>query len=133
MRRRTAVAVATLAGFAAVFCITSYATGGPVGRWGQFYPWKRLSGKAHGGQHLRADGINIYFETFGAGPPVLVLHGGLGSMVGMSYQIMALAKSHLVIAVDSRGHGRSTDDDVPLGYSLSVRLAETRSQARHSV
>jgi len=50
---------------------------GPVNRRVQFYIWKLVSGKAHGGQHLRVDDINIYFETFGAGPLVLVLHGGL--------------------------------------------------------
>ena len=118
LARSTTIVLVTLAGFAVIFCMIFYAAGGPMGRWGQFYIWKLFSRKAHGGQHFQADGINIYFETFGGGPPVLVLHGGLGSMMGMSYQIMALSMSHLVIAVDSRGHGRSTDDDVPLSYSL---------------
>jgi pimeloyl-ACP methyl ester carboxylesterase len=86
-------------------------------RWGQFYIWKFLCGKAHGDQRIRVDGVLIYCETFGAGPPVLVLHGGLGSIEGMSNQIRALAASHFVIAVDSRGHGRSTDGSAPLSYS----------------
>jgi pimeloyl-ACP methyl ester carboxylesterase len=46
------------------------------------------------------------------------LHGGLGSIEGMSYQIRALARSHFVVAADSRGNGRSTDSDEPLSYSL---------------
>ena len=87
-------------------------------RWGQFYLWKVYSGKAHGGQHIRVDDASIYCETFGSGPPVLVLHGGLGYIEDMSFQIRALAKSHFVIAVDSRGHGRSTGANGPLNYSL---------------
>ena len=87
-------------------------------KWLAFYAWKVGAGKAHGGQYFNAGDVSIYYETYGAGPPVLVLHGGLGSIEGMSYQIRALAKSHFVIAADSRGHGRSTDLNAPLSYSL---------------
>jgi pimeloyl-ACP methyl ester carboxylesterase len=89
-----------------------------VHRWLGFYVWKFIAGKAHGGQYVNANDASIYYETYGAGPPVLVLHGGLGSIEGMSYQIRALAKSHFVVAADSRGHGRSTDSNAPLSYSL---------------
>ena len=112
------IALATLAGLAAIVCITIYAVDEPVRRWGQFYLWKAFSGNAHGGQRIRADDASIYCETFGAGPPVLILHDGLGSIEAMSFQIRALAKSHFVIAVDSRGHGRSTGANGPLSYSL---------------
>src|ERR1700722_6491576 len=118
MKRKTAIALATLAGLAAIVCTTVYAVDGPVRKSGHFYLWKIFSGKAHGGQHIRVDDVSIYCETFGAGPPVLVLHGGLGYMEDMSFQIRALAKSHFVVAVDSRGHGRSTGADGPLSYSL---------------
>ena len=118
MKRRTAIALAMVAGLAAIVSITIYAVDEPVHRWGQFYLWKVFSGKAHGGQHIRVDDASIYCETFGAGPPVLVLHGGLGNIEGMSFQIRALAKSHFVIAVDSRGQGRSTGANRPLSYSL---------------
>jgi pimeloyl-ACP methyl ester carboxylesterase len=42
----------------------------------------------------------------------------MGSIESMSYQIRALAESHFVVAADSRGHGRSTDTNAPLNYSL---------------
>lgn len=113
-----ATTLVTLIGLAAIVCTTIYAVDQPVRRWGQFYLWKVFSGKAHGGQRIRADDASIYCETFGAGPPVLVLHGGLFSIEAMSYQIRALAASHFVIAVDSRGHGRSTGANGPLSYSL---------------
>ena len=83
-----------------------------------FYIWKFRLGQGHGGQRARINDASIFYETYGAGSPVLVLHGGLGSIQGMAYQIMALAKSHFVVAVDTRGHGRSTDSDKPLTYAL---------------
>ena len=83
-----------------------------------FYLWRFASGQSHGGQCAEINGVCIYYETYGAGPPVLVLHGGLGSLNTMKFQIQALAGSHFVIAADSRGHGRSTDSEAPLSYSL---------------
>ena len=118
MKRRTAIALGTVAGLAAIAFTTIYAADGSVRRWSQFYFWKAFSGKAHGGQHISAGDASIYCETFGTGPPVLVLHGGFGHLEDMSFQIRALAKSHFVIAVDSRGHGRSTGANGPLSYSL---------------
>ena len=82
-----------------------------------FYVWKTLSGQGHGGRRANVDGVSIYYETFGKGPPVLVLHGGKGVLESMRYQIAALAADHLVIAPDSRGHGRSTDGPGPLHYA----------------
>lgn len=112
------ISLITFAGLAAILCVTSYAVNGTVRRWDQFYIWKVFSGKAHGGQQIHIDNVSIYCETYGAGPTVLVLHGGLGYIEDMSYQIRELAKSHFVIAVDSRGHGRSTDGNGSLNYSL---------------
>jgi pimeloyl-ACP methyl ester carboxylesterase len=117
MKKHMGIALLTLAGFASILSTAFYVVGEPVRRWEQFYLWKFISGKAHGGQHIHVDDISIYCETFGSGPPVLVLHGGLGSIEGMGNQIRALATSHFVIAVDSRGHGRSTDTIAPLNYS----------------
>jgi pimeloyl-ACP methyl ester carboxylesterase len=83
-----------------------------------FYIWRVFSGKAHGGRSADVNNVRIYFETYGSGSPVLVLHGGLGRSEDMRHQIRALASTRFVIAPDSRGHGRSTDADVPLTYSL---------------
>jgi pimeloyl-ACP methyl ester carboxylesterase len=68
----------------------------------------------HAGRCAAIDSVSIYYETYGEGRPVLVLHGGLGSHEGMRNQIKALANSHFVVAPDSRGQGRSTDSDSPL-------------------
>ena len=85
----------------------------------QFYMWKAIGGKAHGGQYVAVNNIRLYYETYGSGRPVLVLHGGLeASSMNMHYQIRALAAKWFVIAPDSRAHGRSTDGDEPLSYRL---------------
>lgn len=83
-----------------------------------FTIWRALSSQAHGGRYAAIDGVRIYYETFGSGAPVLVLHGGGGSLENMAYQIRALAPTHWVIAPDSRAQGRSTDSDTPLSYAL---------------
>ena len=55
------------------------------------------------------DGIRLYFEVYGEGPPVLVVHGNEESIRSLRFQIEALRKDHQVIAMDSRDHGRSGD------------------------
>lgn len=60
-----------------------------------------------------ADGTKIYFARYGKGDPVILLHGGMGNADHWSHQVPALAEKFLVIAIDSRGHGRSTRPTVP--------------------
>lgn len=64
------------------------------------------------------NGIQMYYATYGAGDPVLLIHGGLGYGDIWSAQVTDLMKDHLVIVADSRGHGRSTRTDAPFGYDL---------------
>jgi pimeloyl-ACP methyl ester carboxylesterase len=83
----------------------------------RFYAWRTISGEFHGGRRARVNGVSIYYELYGDGPPVLVLHGAGGFLETMHYFISALAPSHTVIAVDSRAQGRSTDSAAPLSYA----------------
>ena len=65
------------------------------------------------------DGARIWYATYGAGPPVILLHGGLGHSGNWGHQVPALtAAGHRVVLIDSRGHGRSTRDDRPYSYEL---------------
>jgi pimeloyl-ACP methyl ester carboxylesterase len=98
--------------------VATYFFAGSMERQADFYVWRLVSGEAHGGRLVAIGDVDIYYETFGVGPPVLLLHGGLGAHEDMSRQIISLAPSHLVIAPDSRGHGRSSDANEPLSYSL---------------
>ncbi len=64
--------------------------------------------------------IQMYYEIWNAsgGEPVLLLHGGMGSTLNWGNQVPALIGKHKVIALDSRGHGRSTFSEQPFGYEL---------------
>ena len=83
----------------------------------RFYAWRSLSGEFHGGRRARVNGVSIYYELYGAGPPVLLLHGAGGFLETMHYFISALAPTHTVVAIDSRAQGRSTDSAAPLSYA----------------
>ena len=64
------------------------------------------------------NGIQMYYATYGAGDPVLLIHGGLGHADIWAAQVADLMKDHLVIVADSRGHGRSSRTAEPFGYDL---------------
>jgi pimeloyl-ACP methyl ester carboxylesterase len=70
------------------------------------------------GQYAEVNGINLYYETHGAGRPLILLHGGLGSGEMFGPILPALAARHQVIAVDLQGHGRTADIDRPLDIRL---------------
>jgi pimeloyl-ACP methyl ester carboxylesterase len=74
---------------------------------------------ANAQDHVTRDGARIWYATYGTGAPVVLLHGGLGHSGNWSHQVPALvAAGHRVIAIDSRGHGRSTRDARPYRYEL---------------
>ena len=69
--------------------------------------------------YAKHDGARIYFTTYGDGPPVILLHGGLANQRYWGDQVPALVKAHYrVVLIDSRGHGRSTRDGRPYTYEL---------------
>jgi pimeloyl-ACP methyl ester carboxylesterase len=70
------------------------------------------------GEYAEVNGINLYFETHGAGQPMILLHGGLGSGEMFGPVLPALAERHQVIAVDLQGHGRTADIDRPIEVPL---------------
>jgi len=71
-----------------------------------------------GGEHLTLDSAKIYFEVHGdnAGPPLLFLHGGLGTMRDFNGVLPLLKKRFRLIGIDSRGHGKSTLGTAGLSY-----------------
>jgi len=70
------------------------------------------------GRYADVNGVNLYYETFGAGQPLIVLHGGLGSGQMFGPNLALLAEGHQVIAVDLQGHGRTADIERPLSTEL---------------
>jgi pimeloyl-ACP methyl ester carboxylesterase len=67
------------------------------------------------------DSADIYYATFGQGPPVILLHGGLGNGDHWAHQLPALAGQWQVIVIDSRGQGRSTRTKATPSYDLMTR------------
>jgi hypothetical protein len=81
------------------------------------------------GQYAAVNGLNLYSEIHGAGRPLILLHGGLGSGEMFGPVLPALAERHQVIAVDLQGHGRTADIDRP----LDVRGHATRAAGERRV
>lgn len=67
------------------------------------------------------NGIKIYYAIWGDGSPLILLHGGLGNTEYFGGQVPELAKQYKVIAMDSRGHGRSTRDAQVYSYGLMAK------------
>jgi pimeloyl-ACP methyl ester carboxylesterase len=67
---------------------------------------------------VAVNGTKIFFAQFGAGEPVVLLHGGMGSSNYFGHQIPELARRFSVIAMDTRGHGRSPVMSAAFGYRL---------------
>ncbi|MEA2583928.1 MAG: hypothetical protein QOF33_2013 [Thermomicrobiales bacterium] len=70
------------------------------------------------GQTVEINGVDIYYEVYGQGDPVFLLHGGLANGTYYAYQIPVLAAKYQLIVMDSRGHGRSSFDEQPISYEL---------------
>lgn len=58
-------------------------------------------------------GGRLYHEVEGSGPPLMLIHGGLGSLRMWDEQVPAFAEHYRVIRYDARGYGRTETDDVP--------------------
>lgn len=70
------------------------------------------------GKYADVNGIKLYYEIFGNGEPLVVLHGNGGNIASASEFYPQLSRKYKVIAIDSRGQGRSTDNDEELTYDL---------------
>ncbi len=70
------------------------------------------------GAYAQINGVRLYYERYGRGGPILLLHGGTSHIARQGPLIDLLRRHYEVIAVDTRGHGRSTLDDRPMTYPL---------------
>jgi pimeloyl-ACP methyl ester carboxylesterase len=61
-------------------------------------------------ESVRVNDIEIYYETEGAGDPLLLLHGGGGTQANWVHAGgEQFAREYMLIKPDARGHGRSTN------------------------
>lgn len=80
------------------------------------------------GKYLTVHGTKIYYEEYGSGTPLLLLHQGLGSIENLSGIIPELSRHFRVIAPDAPGHGRSEQADTLSGALLASYCSEIIDQ-----
>jgi pimeloyl-ACP methyl ester carboxylesterase len=89
------------------------------------------------GHYLRVDDAKIYYETYGSGgTPLVLLHGGLyGYIEEFGGLIGELSKHRRIIAIATRGHGKSELGTKPFSYALFANdaLAVIRHETREKV
>jgi pimeloyl-ACP methyl ester carboxylesterase len=68
------------------------------------------------GKYAPVNGLKLYYEIFGSGQPLVVLHGGVGASEMFGVNLATLAESRQVIAVHLQAHGRTADIDRPHSF-----------------
>src|SRR5579871_239398 len=74
-----------------------------------------------GGQTKSINGIDVYFETYGEGEPLLFLHGFMGSGADWGQVFKVPPDGYKSIFADMRGHGRSTNPSGAFTFQQSAR------------
>ena len=69
------------------------------------------------GKYVPVNDLTIYYEEYGEGEPLILLHGGTATLQSWQDQIPAFAQHFRVIALDSRGHGKTNNPAGELSYS----------------
>jgi pimeloyl-ACP methyl ester carboxylesterase len=68
------------------------------------------------GQTFTHDGVRLYYEVYGTGEPLLIVHGNGSSIGELKAQIDHFRKRYRVIVMDSRDHGKSADSVDKISY-----------------
>lgn len=78
------------------------------------------------------NGIELAYEVYGEGPPLVLAHGWAASKEMWAGQIGAFSEHYRVIVYDMRGHGESSaphEDDA--GYTLEAFVADQWALLTH--
>src|SRR5205823_1669928 len=70
------------------------------------------------GHYIKTRGFSMYYETYGKGEPLLMIHGNGGSINNFVYQIPYFSQQYKVIVADSRAQGKSVDNSDSLSYEM---------------
>ena len=80
--------------------------------------------KMHDGHHvanLKNGPVSVYYEVYGTGKPLVIIHGNGGSIRGRAAFIEEFSKKYKVIAMDNRCHGKS---DCPAPHLTYEQIAD---------
>lgn len=73
---------------------------------------------SNNGKYIQHRGFKMYYEVYGKGEPLLIIHGNGGSINNFENQIPYFSKNYQVILADSRAHGKSIDQGDSLNYEM---------------
>ena len=71
---------------------------------------------AAAGRFVNNRGVKVYYETYGAGKPLIFIHGNGGSISGRASFIESFSRTYKVIVMDNRCHGKTDCPEGPLTY-----------------
>jgi len=76
-----------------------------------------VTAKGAASGYVPVNGLSMYYEMYGSGKPLVLVHGG-GSTIGTSFGriIPSLSKNHRLVAVELQAHGHTADIDRPLSF-----------------
>jgi len=74
------------------------------------------------------NGTELYYEEYGSGNPLILLHGLTANILMYTREIEYLKNHFHVVALDSRGHGKS---EKPSSYTLNDHVKDVISLMDH--
>lgn len=70
------------------------------------------------GHYIQANGLNVYYEEYGSGKPLILLHGGTVTSQMWQPFLSSFVPHFRVITPDSRAHGKTNNPNAELSYRL---------------
>jgi len=78
--------------------------------------------------YVDAHGVLIYYKAFGAGPPLMVVHGGPGASHDYFLpHLLPLARSHRLVFIDERGSGKSAKLENAAEYTVENMVEDVEA------
>jgi hypothetical protein len=68
------------------------------------------------GTYTLVNGLSMYYEVYGIGEPLILLHGSAGAIEMFGEVLLLLAEGRQVAAIDLQAYGRTSDIDRPLNF-----------------
>src|SRR6478672_12796403 len=75
--------------------------------------------------YVDANGVMIYYKSFGKGDPLVIVHGGPGASHDYFLpHLIPLARTNRLVFIDERGSGRSEKLDDVKQYTVEGMVAD---------